>query len=126
MTRGSDATLLTYAGTEVAIAATKSFTAQLTALLFLSIYVGESRGASSETIHALQKGLQSLPEWMEKVLLMDKKCRELAAKFAASNNFIVMGRNIEYPIALEGALKLKETSYFWKVRVRSRFLLILS
>ncbi len=111
LTRGSDATLLTYAGTEVAIAATKSFTAQLAALLFLSIYVGESRGASSETIHALQKGLQSLPEWMEKVLLMDKKCRELAAKFAASNNFIVMGRNIEYPIALEGALKLKETSY---------------
>ena len=111
LTRGSDATLLTYAGEEVSIAATKSFTAQLAALLLLSIYIAESRGASSKEVVALQEGLKTLPDCMDAVLLLDTRCRELAVKFAAANNFLVMGRNIDYPIALEGALKLKETSY---------------
>jgi glucosamine--fructose-6-phosphate aminotransferase (isomerizing) len=111
LTRGSDATLLTYAGEEIAIAATKSFTSQLAALLLLSIYIAEARGASSKEVAVLQNGLKILPDCMDLVLSVDKKCQELAVKFAGSNNFLVMGRNIDYPIALEGALKLKETSY---------------
>ena len=111
LTRGSDATLLTYAGEEIAIAATKSFTAQLAALLLLSIYIAEARGASSKEVAVLENGLKTLPDCMDRVLSVDQKCKELAIKFAGSNNFLVMGRNIDYPIALEGALKLKETSY---------------
>jgi len=67
--------------------------------------------ASIESIDILQTKLKALPETLERVLLVDKQCQELAAKFAGSTNFLVMGRNIDYPIALEGALKLKETSY---------------
>ena len=111
LTRGSDATLLTYAGEEIAIAATKSFTSQLAALLLLSIYIAEARGASSKEVAVLENGLKTLPDCMDRVLSVDQKCKELAIKFAGSNNFLVMGRNIDYPIALEGALKLKETSY---------------
>ena len=111
LTRGADATLLTHAGEEVAIAATKSFTAQLTALLLLSMYIAQCRQTSFESIEILQRELKTLPETLERVLLLDKQCRELATEFAGSTNFLVMGRNIDYPIALEGALKLKETSY---------------
>jgi len=111
LTRGSDATLLTCAGEEVAIAATKSFTTQLTALLLLAMHVARCRQTSCEELELLQKELRTLPAAMERVLSVDKQCQELAAKFAESTNFLMMGRNIEYPIALEGALKLKETSY---------------
>jgi glucosamine--fructose-6-phosphate aminotransferase (isomerizing) len=111
LTRGSDATLLTYAGKEVAIAATKSFMAQITALLLLSIYIAQCRGVSWETILSLQESLKALPDYMESVLSMDQDCRELAHRFVRCQNFLVAGRNIEYPVALEGALKLKETSY---------------
>jgi glucosamine--fructose-6-phosphate aminotransferase (isomerizing) len=111
LTRDSDATLLTYAGKEVAIAATKSFMAQITALLLLSIYIAQCRGASTEAIAGLQESLKELPGHMESVLLMDHGCRALAQRFVRSQNFLVAGRNIEYPVALEGALKLKETSY---------------
>jgi glucosamine--fructose-6-phosphate aminotransferase (isomerizing) len=111
LTRGSDATLLTYAGMEVAIAATKSFMAQITALLLLSIHIARCRGASLETTAGLQESLRDLPDRMDSVLSRDKECRELAQRFARSQNFLVAGRNIEYPVALEGALKLKETSY---------------
>jgi glucosamine--fructose-6-phosphate aminotransferase (isomerizing) len=111
LTRGSDATLLTCAGEEVAIAATKSFTTQLTALLLLAMHIAHCRQTSSEELEVLQKELKTLPEAMERVLSVDNQCRELAAKFAECTSFLLMGRNIEYPIALEGALKLKETSY---------------
>jgi glucosamine--fructose-6-phosphate aminotransferase (isomerizing) len=111
LTLGSDATLLTYAGEEVAVAATKSFTAQLTSLLLLSMHIAQCRQTSAGVIEVLKKELKTLPATMERVLAIDKECRELAAKFAGATSFIVMGRNIDYPIALEGALKLKETSY---------------
>jgi glucosamine--fructose-6-phosphate aminotransferase (isomerizing) len=111
LTRDSDATLLTYAGKEIAIAATKSFTAQIMALLLLSIYIAQCRSASLETITALQKSLKELPGSLESVLSMDRDCRDLAQRFVRSQNFLVAGRNMEYPVALEGALKLKETSY---------------
>src|SRR5262249_55432435 len=74
-------------------------------------FIAQCRQASFESIDILQTKLKALPETLERVLLVDKQCQELAAKFAGSTNFLVMGRNIDYPIALEGALKLKETSY---------------
>lgn len=111
LTRGADATLLTFAGDEVAVAATKTFTAQLTALFLLSLHIALCRGASWENMEPLVEELKILPRYMECVLSEDKKCRELAAEFAGCKDFLVMGRDIDYPIALEGALKLKETSY---------------
>ena len=116
LTRNSDATLLTFAGEEVAVAATKSFTTQLTALLLLSLYVAQCRESSSssssmEKAAALARDLKHLPAYIEEVLSVDKKCQELAAEFAGCTDFLIMGRDIDYPIALEGALKLKETSY---------------
>ena len=111
LTQGSDATLLTYAGEEVAIAATKSFTTQLTALFLLSMYIAECRQTPFEGIDALQRELKALPDAMERVLSLDKKCQELAVKFAGFSSLLMMGRDIEYPVALEGALKVKETSY---------------
>lgn len=111
LTRGSDATLLTFAGEEVAVAATKSFTAQLTALFLLALHIAQCRGTSLENIDALLRELRALPVYIERVLSADKRCQELAAEFAECKDFLVMGRDIDYPIALEGALKLKETSY---------------
>ena len=111
LTRDSDATLLTYAGEEIAIAATKSFSAQMTALFLLSLYMAQCRGTSFVNIESLINELKLLPAHIQRLLPLDKKCRRIAAEFAGYTDFLVMGRDIEYPIALEGALKLKEASY---------------
>jgi glutamine---fructose-6-phosphate transaminase (isomerizing) len=110
LTRDADATLLTYAGEEVAIAATKSFTTQLTALFLLSARIAQVRGGSQAAESAI-RALRTLPELMRKVLAGDERCRRFAKNFARYKDFIYIGRDIDYPIALEGALKLKEISY---------------
>ena len=110
LTREADATLLTYAGEEIAIAATKSFTTQLTALFLLSAYVAQIRGKSQSAESAIRQ-LQALPELMRRALDADDICRRYAENFARYRDFIYIGRDIDYPIALEGALKLKEISY---------------
>lgn len=110
LTRDADATLLTYAGEEVAIAATKSFTTQLTALFLLSAYFAQIRGKSQAAELAIRE-LKGLPKLLRKVLSTDKTCRSFAENFARYKDFIYVGRDIDYPIALEGALKLKEISY---------------
>jgi len=110
LTRGADATLLTYAGEEIAIAATKSFVTQLTALFLLSAYIAQTLGASAAAEAAVQE-LKSLPELITRVLSANEACRDLAAKFSHYKDFIYVGRDVDYPIALEGALKLKEISY---------------
>jgi glutamine---fructose-6-phosphate transaminase (isomerizing) len=110
LTQLADATLLTYAGEEVAIAATKSFITQLTALFLLSAYIAQVRGnlqAAESAVH----DLRGLPELIGRVLATDEKCRRLAETFSKYKDFIYIGRDIDYPIALEGALKLKEISY---------------
>jgi glutamine---fructose-6-phosphate transaminase (isomerizing) len=111
LTRDADATLLTYAGDEVAIAATKSFTTQLTALFLLSAYIAEVRGTAQNGVKSAVHALQHLPASIENVLAVSDSCRNLAQEFFRSKAFIFMGRDIDYPIALEGALKLKEVSY---------------
>lgn len=110
LTQLADATLLTYAGEEVAIAATKSFTTQLTALFLLSAYIAQVRG-DSQAAEAAVRDLRGLPELIRRALETDEKCRRLAATFSKYKDFIYIGRDIDYPIALEGALKLKEISY---------------
>ena len=111
LTRDSDVTLLTYAGEEIAIAATKSFSAQLTALFLLSLYMAQCRRTSFENMDSFVQELKLLPARINRLLSMDKKYQRIAAEFAGCKDFLVMGRDIDYPIALEGALKLKEASY---------------
>jgi glucosamine--fructose-6-phosphate aminotransferase (isomerizing) len=110
LTRDADATLLTYAGDEISIAATKSFTTQLTALFLLSAYFAQIRGKSRAAELAIRE-LETLPDLMRRALETDKACRHYAEDFARYKDFIYIGRDIDYPIALEGALKLKEISY---------------
>lgn len=111
LARDADFTLLTYAGEEIAVAATKSFSTQLTALLLLSLYIARCRESSFVDITSLIDELRLLPERIERVISPDKKYREIASQFGSYKDFLVMGRDIDYPIALEGALKLKESSY---------------
>ncbi len=111
LTRDADATLLTYAGEEVAIAATKSFTTQLTALFLLSAYFAQVRGTSHAVVESLVREFEFMPGEIKRVLSTEETCRKLAEEFCKYEDFLYMGRDIDYPIALEGALKLKEISY---------------
>jgi glucosamine--fructose-6-phosphate aminotransferase (isomerizing) len=111
LTQLADATLLTHAGEEVAIAATKSFTTQLTALFLFSTHLALTRSTVNEATQCALAALPALPEMIEKALETDRKCLEFAQQLYEYKDFIYMGRDIDYPIALEGALKLKEVSY---------------
>jgi glutamine---fructose-6-phosphate transaminase (isomerizing) len=111
LTRSADATLLTRAGEEVAIAATKSFTTQLTALFLLGAYAAQARHRNDRFTQAALRELRDLPGQMERVLSTDRICRQIADEIYSYKDFIYVGRDIDYPIALEGALKLKEISY---------------
>jgi glucosamine--fructose-6-phosphate aminotransferase (isomerizing) len=111
LTQLADATFLTHAGEEVAIAATKSFTTQLTALFLLAAYFGQVRGTLNAVARLALGELQNLPARMEEALQTDERSREHAKQLYRFKDFIFIGRDIDYPIALEGALKLKEVSY---------------
>jgi glucosamine--fructose-6-phosphate aminotransferase (isomerizing) len=111
LTQLADATLLTHAGEEVAIAATKSFTTQLTALFLFSAHVAQVRSNVNDATRVALGVLPKLPDLIEKALETDKACLEFAKQLHGYKDFIYMGRDIDYPIALEGALKLKEVSY---------------
>jgi glucosamine--fructose-6-phosphate aminotransferase (isomerizing) len=111
LTRDADAMLLTYAGIETSIAATKSFTTQLTALFLLAAHISRVRGSSDATIDAALRLVRKLPDEIERVLNQNDQCLALARKFSQYESFLFLGRDIDYPIALEGALKLKEVSY---------------
>ncbi len=110
--RASHATFYTHAGPEIGVASTKAFTTQLLLLLVLALHLGSLRGivqpkVMREAIEALVK----LPQQMEKLLKKDGALRTLAKKYAQCPNFLYFGRGVGFPIALEGALKLKEISY---------------
>jgi glucosamine--fructose-6-phosphate aminotransferase (isomerizing) len=108
LTRESHWHLLTRAGPEVGVASTKAFTTQLTALLLLTAALIEAQGESSRII---VDALRQLPIHLETALALDKAIERLAERFTNTSNALFLGRGIEYPIALEGALKLKEISY---------------
>jgi len=112
VTREAQGTIYTHAGPEIGVASTKAFTAQLTALYLLSLYLGQVRGtltpaqSKSEVFE-----LTRLPGKLENVLTREEQCEELAKIYSRAQDFLFLGRGIHYPIALEGALKLKEVSY---------------
>ena len=112
VTREAQGTLYTHAGPEIGVASTKAFTAQLTALFLLAVYMGQERGTLSEEQSLKLVGhLGRLPTQLEVALARGPELENLAKLFFKSSNFLFLGRGIHYPIALEGALKLKEISY---------------
>jgi len=112
LTRESSGTIYTHAGPEIGVASTKAFTGQLTALLLTALHLGQVRGKLANP--ASQKLMQELtraPHKIEAILQRDAAIEELARRFFRYTDFLYLGRGIHYPIALEGALKLKEVSY---------------
>ena len=110
--RKSHGVLYTHAGPEISVASTKAFTTQLTALYLLAVAVGRMNGKLSPAeAKKLLRDLMHLPSWIEKTLEIENQVKELARELMHSNDFLYLGRGINYPIALEGALKLKEISY---------------
>ncbi|MEO0098314.1 MAG: glutamine--fructose-6-phosphate transaminase (isomerizing) [candidate division WOR-3 bacterium] len=109
--RESDATCYINCGPEIGVASTKAYTAQLFTLLLLSLYFGEKRGNKELKIKEIIDALREIPEKMKRVLKLDKLLKEVARKNWQRKDFLFLGRGINYPQALEGALKLKEISY---------------
>lgn len=110
-TRENDAGVYNHIGPEIAVASTKAFISQMTILALLAIYLGRQREMSLVTGKRIAQELQRLPELAERVLKQDQKIKELAKKYSKFSNFFYLGRKYNYPIAMEGALKLKEVSY---------------
>jgi glutamine---fructose-6-phosphate transaminase (isomerizing) len=112
ITREADGTVLTHAGPEIGVASTKAFTAQMIALYLFGLYLGQIRGTlTAEQSRAHAQELAELPVKMEHVLSDTEGIEELAKEFFRATDFLYLGRGINFPIALEGALKLKELSY---------------
>ena len=111
LVRESDLVFLTRAGAEIGVASTKAFTTQLVALLMLTIALGRRRGLSTEKQQQLTNALQALPDHVQQALELDGAIRELSEAFISRHHALFLGRGIQYPIAMEGALKLKEISY---------------
>jgi glutamine---fructose-6-phosphate transaminase (isomerizing) len=112
ITREASGTIYTHAGPEIGVASTKAFTGQLTALYILALYLGEARGVlSPERAKDLISELTRLPGKLEHLLTHEEDCEDLAKQYVRAQDFLFLGRGIHYPIALEGALKLKEISY---------------
>jgi glucosamine--fructose-6-phosphate aminotransferase (isomerizing) len=112
LTREASGTIYTHAGPEIGVASTKAFTGQLTALLLTALYLGQVRGKLTQAAsQKLMQELMHLPHKIETILQHDAELEELARQFFRHTDFLYLGRGIHYPIALEGALKLKEISY---------------
>jgi glucosamine--fructose-6-phosphate aminotransferase (isomerizing) len=111
-TRETEGTVYTHAGPEIGVASTKAFTSQLVALHLLALYLGQIRGTlTPDQARPHIEGLTQLPLLIEQALKCDGLIEEIAKKFYQRSDFLYLGRGINYPIALEGALKLKEISY---------------
>jgi glucosamine--fructose-6-phosphate aminotransferase (isomerizing) len=113
ITRAAAGTITTNAGPEIGVASTKAFTAQLTALFVFALYLAQQRGTITpeESLHLVTE-LSLIPSKIETILRsIDDQCQALAKSFSTARDFLFLGRGIHYPIALEGALKLKEISY---------------
>jgi glucosamine--fructose-6-phosphate aminotransferase (isomerizing) len=109
--RETHAGIYSHAGIEVGVASTKSFTSQLTILTLMALLIGRGRDLSYEEGHDIIRALEQVPEQIGEILKQAGKIRELAEKYCHSDHFLFMGRKFQYPIALEGALKLKEIAY---------------
>jgi glucosamine--fructose-6-phosphate aminotransferase (isomerizing) len=112
ITREAQGTLYTHAGPEIGVASTKAFTAQLTALYLLAVYLGRRRGSlGAERAGQLLEALRKVPRQVEAILRQDAAILAIAKSYSHHRDFLYLGRGLNYPIALEGALKLKEISY---------------
>jgi glucosamine--fructose-6-phosphate aminotransferase (isomerizing) len=112
ITREAAGTIYTHAGPEIGVASTKAFTGQLTALYIFAMYLAQVRGVmKAEQARGSMLELTKIPAKLETLLAQDQACDELAKRYQKVHDFLFLGRGIHYPIALEGALKLKEISY---------------
>ena len=111
LVRESDLVLMTRAGPEIGVASTKAFTTQLVALMLLVIVLGRRFNMTPELEEELVRQLKHLPREIEDVLKLDTQIEQLAERFADKHNALFLGRGAQYPVAMEGALKLKEISY---------------
>lgn len=109
--RESMAGVYIHAGPEIGVASTKAFTSQLVVLALITLLIARKRNLSKEEGKELVEALQSLPEKIEKILKLNSTIEELAEQFKDASNFLYLGRGYQFPVALEGALKLKEISY---------------
>ncbi|MDH5777248.1 MAG: glutamine--fructose-6-phosphate transaminase (isomerizing) [Gammaproteobacteria bacterium] len=111
LVRESELALMTRAGPEIGVASTKAFTTQLVALLLLVIALGRYNEMDEKTEARLVEQLIALPGKVDKVMEMDDEIKQLSEEFADKHNALFLGRGLHYPVAMEGALKLKEISY---------------
>ena len=111
MVRESDLTMMTHAGPEIGVASTKAFTTQLAALALLTISLARRNGLEERQERALVAQLSELPDLIQQVLALDESIEALAEHFADKHHALFLGRGVQNPIAMEGALKLKEISY---------------
>ena len=111
ISRETDAGIFTHTGPEIGVASTKAFTAQLTILIMLAIKLGRKKGVSKERGKNLINALRHIDQDVTSILKISDKVKKVAKKTWKSDNFLYLGRGINFPVALEGALKLKEISY---------------
>jgi glucosamine--fructose-6-phosphate aminotransferase (isomerizing) len=111
MVRESDLVMLTKAGPEIGVASTKAFTTQLSALSLLTIVIGRRFGLDEEKEKDMVNQLLELPTLIDQILVLDEDIKELAKNFADKHHALFLGRGVQNPVAMEGALKLKEISY---------------
>lgn len=111
LVRESDLSLMTNAGPEIGVASTKAFTSQLVALMLTTIALGRRHGLTTERETELVTALQQLPELLQQLLQLDGAIEQMSTHFAEKHHALFLGRNSLYPVAMEGALKLKEISY---------------
>lgn len=110
--RATHAGSYTHAGPEIGVASTKAFTAQVTVLALMALAIGRRKGTiDTASFHRLIAELQMIPQKVEQTLKLDKQVKEISKIFTYSRNFLYLGRGYNFPVALEGALKLKEISY---------------
>ena len=111
LARESDLVFLTKAGPEIGVASTKAFTTQLVGLLMLTLILGRHHGLSSVAENAINNSLRALPDSLDSVMKLEEEIIEMAQDFDQKEHALFLGRGIHYPVAMEGALKLKEISY---------------
>ncbi len=109
--RATDGGIYIHAGPEIGVASTKAFTCQITVLALLTLFLGRRRHLSAERGRELAEAMWQLPEQIQQVLERDDLIREIAEQYCEATNFLYLGRGLNFPVALEGALKLKEISY---------------
>jgi glucosamine--fructose-6-phosphate aminotransferase (isomerizing) len=110
--RDAGSVLYTHAGPEIGVASTKAFTTQLVALYLIALFLARRlERLSREEVRGRLKELLKLPTWVQETLDRDPEIREIARRYMTAQNFLYLGRSLHFPIALEGALKLKEISY---------------